>query len=55
MTLHSSPTKARITRPSWFNSLMQARSRPHITRAEDLPPYLREDIGLPRDTRHLHP
>jgi hypothetical protein len=55
MTLHSSPTKAKTTRPSWFNSLMQVRSRPRVTRVEDLPPYLREDIGLPRHAGHLHP
>jgi hypothetical protein len=55
MTFQNPAAKAKTTRPSWFNSLMQVRSRPRMTNVADLPPYLREDIGVPRDARHLHP
>lgn len=53
--LHTSSTKSTV-RATWLTRMLDgARSRARMTRVSDLPPRLREDIGLPRDTTYLNP
>ena len=53
---YSTPTTNSTARSNWLARLLDgARSRARVTRVSDLPPRLREDIGLQRDTTYLNP
>ena len=44
-----SPRRGPLFHRSWLSNLFGGRSRPRLTSVDDLPPHIRNDIGLRED------